>query len=107
MTMGQDKDIAARNTLLSLELSGLSEFEPRRLEALLDALHQAVGRRGGKPPRGLCHGARLLVSRVAWECLGGLWTLVQTDTYLCPNGAFQDVRTIVQRTHDPCGDQIT
>ncbi|MGH7343144.1 MAG: hypothetical protein ACREKH_21870 [Candidatus Rokuibacteriota bacterium] len=92
------------NTLLSLELAGLAEFEPRRLEALIEALHAALRHRGAAPA-GLCHGARLLARRVAWECLGGLWTLVETDTFLCPNGAFQDVRVIVQRTHDPC-DQL-
>jgi hypothetical protein len=94
-------DETTRSTLLSLELSGLEEFEPRRLEALIEALHAAVAHRGAAP-KGLCYGARLLVSRVAWECLNGRWTLVQTDTYLCPNGVLQDVRTIIKRTKDPC-----
>lgn len=94
-------EATTRSTLLSLELSGLEEFEPRRLEALVETLHRAVTH-PYTPPKGLCHGARLVVRRVAWECLKGRWTLFQTDTYVCPSGALQDVRKMILQTDDPC-----
>lgn len=40
--------------------------------------------------------------QTAWECVDGRLTLVDTDTYLCPDGSRHTVRTIRERTKQRC-----